>query len=70
MEMVPTFKPLRVAQLRRAQIDLAKSMGMTTINFARRFEGYGTEMARDGTHPKPEADQVYAELLLRQLMTH
>jgi len=69
-EMVPTFKPLRVAQLRRAQIDLAKSMGMTTINFARRFEGYGTEMARDGTHPKPEADQVYAELLLRQLMTH
>ncbi|KAI9634704.1 uncharacterized protein MKK02DRAFT_37583 [Dioszegia hungarica] len=69
-EMVPTFKPLRVAQLRRAQIDLAKSMGVTTINFARRFEGYGTEMARDGTHPKPEADQVYAELLLRQLMTH
>lgn len=67
-EMVPTFKPLRVAELRRAQINVAKKMGIKTINFAGKFEGYGTEITNDGTHPVTEANQVYAELMLRQLM--
>ncbi|KAI9633991.1 uncharacterized protein MKK02DRAFT_38663 [Dioszegia hungarica] len=67
VEQSNTFKPLRQAQLRNAQKQLAEKLGLQAHAFAKRFEGQGLNFTVDGIHPGRPANLIYMEMLFRAL---
>lgn len=62
----PTFKLLRVVQMRNAQIAVAKRMSVAIHPFALRMAGR-FDYIPDTLHPGTKGNLVYAEMVLRHL---
>jgi hypothetical protein len=61
-----TFRPLRLKQIRQAQLNVARATGSGVQPFARRFDGVAA-YTFDGTHPDVASNMVHVETIFRQL---
>lgn len=67
IQSIPTFKPLRLVQIRNAQIATAQRLHLDTNPFALRMMGQGSNFTVDTVHPAGPANKLVIELILRQL---
>lgn len=64
----PTFKPLRIVQMRNAQYAAAQRHSVGWHSFALRMQGQPAVFTFDGVHPNPNAHIVYLEMLFRDII--